>query len=116
VRLVLTGLRAWLVQRATAVYLLGFIVFFIAHFAVDAPVDYAGWRAFVATPWAGVVIVVAFVALLLHAWIGLRDVMLDYVKPIAVRAVALPLVAGGLVACGLYVLLAVGSVLAGTRP
>jgi succinate dehydrogenase membrane anchor subunit len=109
VRLVLTGLRAWLVQRATAVYLLGFILFFIAHFLFAAPADYAAWRTFVAQGFVSLLVVTAFVALLLHAWIGLRDVMLDYVKPVVLRAVALPLVAGGLIAVGLWVLLTIAS-------
>lgn len=103
-RLVLTGLRAWLVQRASAVYLLGFIVYFIVHFLVAPPQDAAAWRAYVAHGYVRLLILAAFVALLLHAWIGLRDVMLDYVKPLAARVVALPLVAGALIATGLWML------------
>jgi succinate dehydrogenase / fumarate reductase membrane anchor subunit len=101
---VLTGLRAWLVQRATAVYLLGFILYFVAQFVLAPPAGYGAWRSYVAQGWVGALVLGAFVALLLHAWIGLRDVMLDYVKPTAVRVVALPLVAGGLIAVGLWVL------------
>jgi len=108
-RLVLTGLRAWLVQRATAVYLLGFIGYFIAHFLLAPPTDDVAWRAYVAQGYVKLLIVVAFVALLLHAWIGLRDVMLDYVKPLAVRVVALPLVAGALIAIGLWMLVTLAS-------
>lgn len=104
-RLVLTGLRAWLVQRASAVYLLGFILFFIAYFLSGGPSDYEAWRTFVAQGYVRLLILFAFLALLLHAWVGLRDVMLDYVKPVGLRVVALPLVAGGLIAVGLWVLL-----------
>jgi len=103
-RLVLTGLRAWLVQRATAVYLLGFIGYFIAHFLLAPPTDDVAWRAYVAQGYVRLLIAAAFVALLLHAWIGLRDVMLDYVKPIALRAPALALVAGALIGIGLWML------------
>jgi succinate dehydrogenase / fumarate reductase membrane anchor subunit len=108
-RLVLTGLRAWLVQRATAVYLLAFIVYFIAHFLRAPPTDDAAWRAYVGQGYVRLLIVAAFAALRLHAWIGLRDVMLDYVKPLAVRVVALPLVAGGLLAIGLWMLVTLAS-------
>ena len=108
-RLVLTGLRAWLVQRATAVYLLAFIAYFIAHFLLAPPADDAAWRAYVGQGYVRLLILAAFVALLLHAWIGLRDVMLDYVKPLAVRVVALPLVAGVLIAIGLWMLLTLAS-------
>lgn len=103
-RLVLTGLRAWLVQRASAVYLLFFILFFIVHFLFDRPGGYATWHDWVARPWISVAMLAAFAALLLHAWVGLRDVMLDYVKPVALRAPALALVAGALIAIGLWML------------
>jgi succinate dehydrogenase / fumarate reductase, membrane anchor subunit len=104
VRLVLTGLRAWLVQRASAVYLLAFILFFIGHFLFDPPGDEAAWRAWVAQPWIGVALLAAFAALLLHAWVGLRDVMLDYIDPVGLRAPALALVAGALIGVGLWIL------------
>ena len=108
-RLVLTGLRAWLVQRATAVYLLGFVVYLVLHFLLAAPSDAAAWRAYVAQGHVRLLIAAAFVALLLHAWIGLRDVMLDYVKPLAARVVTLPLAAGALIAIGLWVLATLAS-------
>jgi succinate dehydrogenase / fumarate reductase membrane anchor subunit len=108
-RLVLTGLRAWLVQRVTAIYLLGFILYFIAHFLFEGPTDYDAWRSYVAQAWVKLLVLAAFVALLLHAWVGLRDVMLDYVKPTAARVVALPLVAGALIAVALWVLVTIAS-------
>ncbi len=101
-RIVLTGLRAWLVQRASAIYLLLFILFFIGHFLFDPPRDFGAWRDWVAQPWIGVAILSAFVALLLHAWVGLRDVILDYVHPTGLRAGALGLLRGALVATGLW--------------
>jgi succinate dehydrogenase / fumarate reductase membrane anchor subunit len=104
VRLVLTGLRAWLVQRVSAVYLLAFILFFIGRLLVAPPQDFVSWRAWVAQPAVAVAMLAAFAALLFHAWVGLRDVMLDYVKPIALRAPALALVAGALIGIGLWML------------
>jgi succinate dehydrogenase / fumarate reductase, membrane anchor subunit len=104
VRLVLTGLRAWLVQRASAVYLLAFILFFIGHFLFDSPGDAAAWHGWVAQPSIRVALLAAFVALLVHAWVGLRDVMLDYIDPVGLRAPALALVAGALIGIGLWML------------
>ena len=52
-RIVLTGLRAWLVQRASAIYLLLFILFFIGHFLFDSPRDFVTGRAWVRAPGAG---------------------------------------------------------------
>jgi succinate dehydrogenase / fumarate reductase membrane anchor subunit len=42
------------------------------------------------------------VSVLMHAWIGVRDVLIDYIHPIAIRATALGLVALSLVAMGLW--------------
>lgn len=100
----LTGLRAWLVQRLTAVYLLGFILFLLAHLSRDAPASFEAWRSWVLSPGVRVVWVLFFVALLLHAWVGVRDVILDYVHSLAVRLALLAVVAAGLLAAGVWML------------
>jgi succinate dehydrogenase / fumarate reductase membrane anchor subunit len=42
------------------------------------------------------------VALLIHAWVGIRDVLIDYVHPIMARVTLLSLFAIGFVGCGLW--------------
>jgi succinate dehydrogenase / fumarate reductase, membrane anchor subunit len=37
--------------------------------------------------WMKVLTFVVIVSLLVHAWVGMRDVWMDYVKPVAVRLV-----------------------------
>ena len=46
----LGGLPAWLTQRLSAVFMLGFIVFVFAHILVDPPHSYEAWRGWVASP------------------------------------------------------------------
>lgn len=96
----LSGLRAWLIQRLTAVYLLVALPLFIASFAFYRPGSYEAWRERA----SGAVFMVAasifIVALLIHAWIGLRDVALDYVKPLSFRIGVLALLAFGLAGMG----------------
>lgn len=106
-RIVLTGLRAWLVQRASALYLLFFVLFLVAHFLLDRPRDFRAWHDWVAQPAIATVLLAGTLALLFHAWVGVRDVLLDYVHPLGIRAAALFLLAGGLIAAGLSVLMAV---------
>jgi succinate dehydrogenase / fumarate reductase membrane anchor subunit len=87
-------MRAWLLQRLSALYLLGFLIWaVIAVLTRPAPWDYAAWRAFVLAPGVSVAILVLFATLLLHAWIGVRDVILDYVHPSGVRLALLGAVA-----------------------
>jgi succinate dehydrogenase / fumarate reductase, membrane anchor subunit len=95
-----TGVRPWLVQRISAVYMLLFIVYLLAHFIVDRPRSHLAWRGWISSPAVSIVSFVFFVALLTHAWIGLRDVIMDYVKHPAVRVFVLASLVAGLLAMG----------------
>jgi len=99
-----TGLCAWLVQRITAVYMLFFIVFFLAHFVVDPPHSYPAWHGWMMSSSVSIATAVFFVALLAHAWVGVRDVILDYVHAIAFRVCVLVLLGVGLTALGVSVM------------
>lgn len=79
------GLRAWLVQRISAVYMLIYLVAAVAWMAGTAPYSYEEWRAFIARPLVALTTFGFIGALLLHAWVGVRDVVMDYVKPWALR-------------------------------
>ncbi len=94
----LAGLRAWLLQRLTAVYMIGFIVFLLAHFATDAPQSYELWRAWMMRPEVSIATFVFFTALLMHAWVGIRDVVLDYLQPMIVRVPVLAIAGFSLLA------------------
>ena len=96
------GLPAWLVQRASAVYMLFFILYFLAHFGLDPPDSFGAWRAWIALPGMSLALAVFFAALLAHVWVGVRDVIMDYVRPMAARPVALAVLGLGLVAMGAF--------------
>jgi succinate dehydrogenase / fumarate reductase membrane anchor subunit len=102
-RKAVTGLRAWLVQRVSAVYMFLFIVFFLAHFVVGPPHSYPAWHAWMMSPSVSVITAAFFAALLAHAWVGLRDVIIDYIHPVAVRVCVLALLGVGLAATGIWV-------------
>jgi len=88
-----TGLRAWLVQRFSAVYLAGFLLYALVGWATRTDEGHAAWRAWLAEPAHWIATLVFLVALLLHAWVGMRDVLLDYVRPLALRLLMLAVVA-----------------------
>lgn len=100
---VITGLRAWLVQRVSAVYMLLFIIYLLAHFVIDPPRSYVAWRGWVMSDGVSIAAAVFFAALLMHAWIGLRDVTLDYVHPAPLRLLVLAVLGSGLVAIAAWV-------------
>ena len=84
-----SGLYAWLVQRVSAVYMLLFILFLLTHFIVDPPRSYVAWHDWMSSPVITVTTSVFVAALLAHAWVGVRDVVMDYVHPIALRVLVL---------------------------
>lgn len=103
-RKAVTGLRAWLVQRMSAVYMLFFIIFLLTHFVLDPPKSYPAWRDWMLSPGVNISASVFFAALLAHTWVGIRDVIMDYVHPIAVRVIALALLGLGLTGVGAWVI------------
>ena len=100
----MSGLRAWLVQRVTALYMLFFIVFLLVHFLRTPAASYPAWHAWMLSPAISIATLVFFIALLAHTWIGMRDVILDYVKPLAVRVFALALLGFFLIGLGTWVI------------
>ncbi len=85
------GLRPWLMQRLSAVYVAGFLVFVLATIAGAPTVNFDAWRSWVSQPLVNASIALFVVALLVHAWVGTRDVIMDYVKPVAARFLMLVL-------------------------
>jgi succinate dehydrogenase / fumarate reductase membrane anchor subunit len=100
----LSGTRAWVAQRVSALYMLCFIVYLLIHVATSAPQSYETWKAWFAHAGVAVVVMLFFAGLLWHTWVGVRDVILDYVHPIAVRSILLVLLAISQIAIGLWIL------------
>ena len=73
-----TGLPAWLVQRASAVLVLLFLLFVLGSLWRTPVHSHADWMQWLALPGMRIAIAVFFVALLAHMWVGLRDVLLDH--------------------------------------
>lgn len=78
------GLRDWIAQRITAVVMLVYtIALIVVLFAL--PKEYHAWQAFFAQTWVKVFTQVTFLAVAIHVWIGVRDIWMDYIKPVGVR-------------------------------
>lgn len=98
------GLRDWLVQRLTAVVMLAYVLGWVAFLLVADDASHADWRALFAQDWVRVLTTVTLLALLWHAWVGVRDIWMDYVKPAGVRIVLHTLTALWLVGCLVYMI------------
>jgi succinate dehydrogenase / fumarate reductase membrane anchor subunit len=93
------GLRGWLVQRVSAVVMTVYAVVFGVALAAARPVDHAAWKALFAQGWMRLATLLFFASLFLHAWVGMRDILMDYVKPTGLRLALEVLVILVLVAC-----------------
>jgi succinate dehydrogenase / fumarate reductase membrane anchor subunit len=92
----LSGQRAFVVQRLSALVLLAFVAAAGVRLAFGAPVTLAQWQAWAAQPLAAALLLLGAAALFAHAWVGIRDVVLDYVPRLPLRLGVLALAAAGL--------------------
>ncbi len=79
------GLAAWLLQRLTAVAMVAYTLPMAVVLLSCPPASHAEWRALFAGPWVRVATMLFFLALLYHAWVGVRDIIMDYVKSAGLR-------------------------------
>ena len=81
------GLRDWLAQRVTAAIMAIYTVILLAWFFTGRDFSYEGWASIFSTQWMKLATFVTLLALFYHAWVGVRDIWMDYVKPVGVRLV-----------------------------
>ena len=79
------GMRDWLSQRITAVLMALFTIVLLAQLLFGGPLGYERWAGIFAAQWMKVLTFVVFIALGWHAWVGMRDIWMDYIKPVALR-------------------------------
>ena len=82
------GLRDWLSQRITAVVMALFTLALLLQFIFGGPVGYDSWAGIFARQWMKVLTFIVIVSLAWHAWVCMRDVWMDYVKPVGLRLLA----------------------------
>lgn len=81
------GLRDWLAQRVTAVVMAVYTLLFLVALANLPAFDYPSWKALWAVPVMRYATMLFMVSLLIHAWVGVRNIFMDYVKPAGLRLV-----------------------------
>ncbi len=80
------GLRDWLSQRLTAAVMALFVVLVLARLVLNqGTIGYTLWAGIFAPQWMKALTFVVFLSLFYHAWVGMRNIFMDYVKPCAIR-------------------------------
>jgi succinate dehydrogenase / fumarate reductase membrane anchor subunit len=77
------GLKDWLAQRVTALVMLAYTLLFLVVW--PRPMSYTGWKALFAQGWMRLATFLLVASVLIHAWIGMRNIWMDYVKHAGVR-------------------------------
>lgn len=98
----LQGLRPWIIQRISAVFIAVFFIYILFVVFMNNPLNAQDWSAWVATPYNNLFIGLFLIAMLWHAWIGIRDIILDYVPNVVGRLLVLTLVGSTLIGSGLW--------------
>ncbi|MEO3713718.1 MULTISPECIES: succinate dehydrogenase, hydrophobic membrane anchor protein [Roseateles] len=80
------GLRDWMAQRATAVLMALFTIVLLAQILfTKQPLGYELWSGIFSQQWMKFVTFATIISLAYHAWVGVRDIWMDYVPAVGVR-------------------------------
>jgi succinate dehydrogenase / fumarate reductase membrane anchor subunit len=96
------GLRDWLVQRVTAVIIAAYVLLLFAVLLITHRFNYDGWAGLFSNLAIKLFTLAALWSLLYHAWIGMRDIWMDYIKPIGLRLALHVVTILWLVLCALW--------------
>ncbi|QWD09885.1 succinate dehydrogenase, hydrophobic membrane anchor protein [Polynucleobacter paneuropaeus] len=96
------GLKEWIIQRITAIVMVVFTVVLLIDYCVTGGTGYAAWSDLFSKQFMKLLTLLALLSLFYHAWIGIRDIWMDYIKPVSIRLGLQVLTVLYLVACAAY--------------
>jgi len=74
------GLGSWLAQRITAVIMAVYSVILVVVFMTGRPISYGVWKELFTQGWMRVATLLFAISLGWHAWVGVRDIVMDYAR------------------------------------
>ena len=80
------GLRDWLAQRITATLMALFTLLVLLQLIFSSgPIGYDTWAGIFNPQWMRALTFTVILALSYHVWVGMRDIWMDYIKPVGIR-------------------------------
>lgn len=79
------GFRDWLGQRVTATVMALYTVYLLIRVACLPSYDNAAWHALMSGGFTKFLTFIFALSLFYHAWVGIRDIWMDYVQPLGLR-------------------------------
>jgi succinate dehydrogenase / fumarate reductase, membrane anchor subunit len=74
------GLRDWLAQRISGAIMALYALLMLVVVLRNPLVTHEGWQALFAQGWMRIATLLFAVSLAWHAWVGVRDILMDYIK------------------------------------
>ncbi len=79
------GIHDWLLVRASAMLITLYIIYLLGFVVITDTLTYEVWRGFFASSFTKVFTLLTLFSILIHGWIGMWQVLTDYVKALAPR-------------------------------
>lgn len=83
------GMRAWLLQRLTAIYIAIFLLSLFSWMIATSPLNYVHWHGLFSQSFMLVATIIFYLSLFIHAWVGIRDILVDYINHSVIRFILL---------------------------
>jgi len=96
------GLTEWLLQRVTAVIMIIFTVVLLAVYLIYGNASYEGWASLFANQLMKILTFLTLASLFYHAWVGVRDIWMDYIGSAGLRLALQTLTVLWLFGCTAY--------------
>ena len=96
------GLRDWLIQRISAVVMVLYVVVMVGYLLLQPRLNYDVWTGLFSSQTVRTFTLLFLMCFFYHAWIGVRDIVMDYVKPAGTRLVIHVLVILALLLYGIW--------------
>ena len=79
------GLRDWLAQRITGALIAVYVLAAAGYYLSQPAPTYETWSALFSRGWVRIATLLLAASVAWHAWVGVRDILMDYVKPDGLR-------------------------------
>ncbi len=79
------GLTDWLAQRITAAIMAVYTIIVLAVLLGGVPITYPVWKDLFTQGWMRVATLLFAASLAWHMWVGVRNILMDYIQPEGLR-------------------------------
>lgn len=79
------GVHDWLLLRAAAMIMTLYVLYILGFIVMSGHLTWDIWREFFASSFTKVFTLLTLLSILIHGWIGMWQVLTDYIKPLVMR-------------------------------